>query len=378
MQSSSQLTTTDDHQVPPSFSVCGRPTKVGTPKDLALLQNFNDKDGAGNNCPGANSNDVLIIQGLSTFGRTGNNLIEFLHSLQYGRDHDVKVGVKYDSWVIPMIQDMWMSRDVGESVTDWEARFEKAFCVKIFHHLDEWEGYNIVGKEWGSIDDSHTFTRELFMYTSEAPLHDYVGHQAQHLQALFRYANTGQGLNLLGQPVQDMCSGLKAVFGTNTKSSVIYTAIHQRHLEGAPGKRLLWKVAQKSGCDSTAALNMEPEYVKSILRPIGMLHHHIVLIADGEDPAVIERLKADPEIGKKLRVVPPEASWVGGDITLAIMANVFIGNPASSFSGFIAKSRVALGLGHNYLFRAKSVDGKWYTSCGGTCIFDHNIMGVMI
>ena len=33
---------------------------------------------------------------------------------------------------------------------------------------------------------------------------------------------------------------------------------------------------------------MEPEYVKSILRPIGMLKHHIVLIADGEDPAVIE------------------------------------------------------------------------------------------
>ena len=73
---SSQLTTTDDHQVPSSFSVCGRHTKVGTPKDLALLQNFNDKDGGGKNCPGANSNDVLIIQGLSTFGRTGNNLIE--------------------------------------------------------------------------------------------------------------------------------------------------------------------------------------------------------------------------------------------------------------------------------------------------------------
>ena len=77
MQSSNQLTTTtDDHQVPSSFSVCGRPTKVGTPKDLALLQNFNDRDGGGKNCPGANSNDVLIIQGLSTFGRTGNNLIE--------------------------------------------------------------------------------------------------------------------------------------------------------------------------------------------------------------------------------------------------------------------------------------------------------------
>ena len=326
-------------------------------------------------CPGKDSNDVLLLIGVGTFGRTGNNLIEFLHALQYTRDNDVQLGIKYDSWVMRLIQDMWMSRRIGESIADWEDRAEKAFCVKIFHHLDEWKGYNIVGKEWGS--NVHDVTKQLFKYETRSSLLDYIGYQSRHLQSLFMNYNTGNGTNWRGQPVQDMCSGLDVVFGTNIKSSVIYTVIHARHLEGAPGKQLLWNIGKKSGCDFNAALKMEPEYVKSILRPIGMLQHHIVLIADGQDPAVIERLKADREIGKKLRVVPPEASWVGGDITLAIMANVFIGNPASSFSGFIAKSRVALGLGHNYLFRAKKEDGKWYTSCGATCIFDQKIMNWM-
>ena len=69
-----------------------------------------------------------------------------------------------------------------------------------------------------------------------------------------------------------------------------------------------------------------------------------------------------------------EGCWLGGDITLAVMSNVFIGNPASTFSTFIAKSRLALGFGHNELYRAKDPDGKWRTVCGDHCIFDTGIM----
>ena len=90
-----------------------------------------EMDGA---CPGADSNDVLILLGIGTFGRTGNNLIEFLHALQYARDPDVQLAIKYDSWVIRLVHDMWLSRMSGE-FSGWEARFEKAFCVKIFHHM---------------------------------------------------------------------------------------------------------------------------------------------------------------------------------------------------------------------------------------------------
>jgi hypothetical protein len=51
----------------------------------------------------------------------------------------------------------------------------------------------------------------------------------------------------------------------------------------------------------------------------------------------------DEEIGHIVYVVPPEDSWYGGDMALAIMSNVFIGNPASTSSAFIAKARFHSG-----------------------------------
>jgi hypothetical protein len=125
---------------------------------------------------------------------------------------------------------------------------------------------------------------------------------------------------------------------------------------------------------------MRPEYIKAILRPLGMLQYPIVLITDGEDPTVEQRLKDDPEIGPMLRLVPADNSWIGGDITLATMSNVFIGNPASSFSEFFSKARIAFGFGHNHLFRTTTADGgeeDWVTTCGDTCIYDKAVMGNM-
>jgi len=116
---------------------------------------------------------------------------------------------------------------------------------------------------------------------------------------------------------------------------------------------------------------MKPEYVKSILAPIGMLVHPIVIISDNQKGSkeALDRLLKDPEIGPMVRVVPKEARWKGGDMTLAVMANVFIGHPSSTLSGFIAKSRAALGFGHsNYVHLAKDKTGKWkrvYKILGG-------------
>jgi hypothetical protein len=348
------------------LSICGRRTKIGTPQDLALLQHFNNQDST---CPGTSSNDLLLLQGIGAYGRTGNNLIEFLHALQYARDNDVTLGLKADSWAFRLIVDMWMSVEDD----DWQAQFEEEFCVKVFHHRDEWKGYNLLFPDiW---QDTHDLTKQLFMYQSDAPLDAYIGDQAQYLQTLFRHYNHGEGTAFRGKPVQNMCSGLNAVFGLYY-TDTIYSVVHQRYLEGEPGLRIMRKMNERSGCHPTGALDMEPDYIKSILEPLGMLDFPIVVISDGQNPSVIERLQADPEISKMLRVVGE--SWLGGDITLAIMSNVFIGNPASSFSGFIAKSRLALGFGHNYMFRAKDqTTGKWKTVCGDTCVFEKRIMGAM-
>jgi hypothetical protein len=122
---------------------------------------------------------------------------------------------------------------------------------------------------------------------------------------------------------------------------------------------------------------MEPDYIKAILEPLGMLNYPIVLITDGQDSSVAGRLLADKDIAPMLRLVPNRARWVGGDITLAIMSNVFIGNPASTLSGFIAKSRLALGLENTHMFRAKNKKGEWVSVCDITCIFSRRVMKSM-
>lgn len=347
------------------LSVCGRQTNVGTTHDLALLENFKEVE---NTCPGANSNKLLLIQGDLAQGRTGNNLIEFLHALQMARDKDYNLAIGANSWVFEMLNQMWFN---SGSDHDWAAKFEKEFCVKIIQPGENLKGWSIYPHNVNS-RNSVKVTKILFDYQSELPLDEYVASQSQFIQKLFRHYNFG--------PQHSMCSDINAIFGDES-ANVMYSAIHNRHLEGAPGIRLMQRMRRGSGCHPTAALNMQPEYVKSILRPLGMLNHPIVLITDGQDPSVAQRLSEDPEIGPMLRVVPETASWIGGDLTLAIMSNVFIGNPASSFSGFIAKSRIAMGFGQNHLFRAEvSTDGgppEWVTTCGDACIFDKHVIGNM-
>jgi len=309
---------------------------------------------------------LLLLEGVHTFGRMGNNLIEFLHSLQFARDNDAVVGVIMGSWPMHLILDMWMAIHDGD-VAAWRAFMEQAFCIRIFDSPEETEQYKEV---------IHMETRDLFMYRFKGPLNQYIEFQGHILRTLFRSYNNGIGVNMRQKPVKDMCSVIEAIFG-NEKHSAVYSVVHSRSLEGEPGRILLGRIAGKVDCDPVAALDMEPEYVKAILEPLGMLEHPILFITDNQRPEILEKLLADPDIGPNIRLIPEEASWVGGDITLAVMADVFIGNPASSFSGFIAKSRVSLGYDDNYLFRKKNDDGEWVDVCDERCIFDHKVMNVM-
>ena len=84
---------------------------------------------------------------------------------------------------------------------------------------------------------------------------------------------------------------------------------------------------------------MTPEYIKSILGTLDTLQHPIVLLTDGQNSSLgLKRLTDDPEIGPQLHIVPKDSCWVGGDVTLGVLSSVFIGNPASTMSGFIARS----------------------------------------
>jgi hypothetical protein len=70
---------------------------------------------------------MLLLSGTNTFGRTGNNLIEFLHALQVARDKDLILGIMVGSWAMQVLMGMFMAIE-GEG---WEEKWEDAFCGEL-------------------------------------------------------------------------------------------------------------------------------------------------------------------------------------------------------------------------------------------------------
>ena len=322
-----------------SLQVCGRMTSA---------PHFKDKQ-----CE-RNGENILLMDYKSTLGRTGNRIRSFLHAFEIAHSMNLDVGIMKDSWAMKLVTEMWWA--IQDS-NEWKKQFEDAFCVKIFENKEELNGWNI----------TRMTAKDLFYNDVKYDnISDKIEIQDDIIQTLFRSYNKGNGKDIKNEDVNDMCTVVDGVLGEE-KSSV-YSVIHSRTLESM-GKGLLQRTSESTGCDPVAALLMEPDYVKSILAPIGMLDHPIIFISDGENPQVLQRLLEDPDIGPLIRAAPEESSWLGGDITAAIMSDAFIGNPASSFSAFIAKSRVAFGFNNTYLFRARDENGGWKDVCDENCFY---------
>ena len=132
-----------------------------------------------------------------------------------------------------------------------------------------------------------------------------------------------------------------------------YTVIHSRKLEGF-GTKFMDKAHEVFGIDNRAAVDLPVDMIKSILAPLQMHEKRVLVITDSQSLAPIQRLSVDPALGPHVLVIPKGISTLTGDIMLAILADVFIGNPVSTFSMYIAQARHALGIGKSYLFHQKN------------------------
>ena len=143
-----------------------------------------------------------------------------------------------------------------------------------------------------------------------------------------------------------------------TNHVMVYTFHAQVHFlsfeDDAAGR--LEKIADRVGITiEEGVLTMSPDYITSILLPLGMLDYPIILLTDGKSSDVERELFNDPMIGPKLIVLSENVVLNGADVVLAVLSDVYIGNPASVTSGFIARSRMALGYSaeSTQLFRRK-------------------------
>eukprot|EP00804_Cyclotella_cryptica_P024334 CCRYP_015322-RA/>CCRYP_015322-RA protein AED:0.07 eAED:0.07 QI:0/-1/0/1/-1/1/1/0/437 len=106
---------------------------------------------------------------------------------------------------------------------------------------------------------------------------------------------------------------------------------------------------QVSGRDHNEAFQMKPEYVKSILSPLQMMSHPIFLQRDSlgnnadTNRVEVKRLMEDGELKTQDKDVTIN------DLHMAVLADVFIGSPASHWSLMVARMRYALGIKNTFV-----------------------------
>jgi hypothetical protein len=116
-----------------------------------------------------------------------------------------------------------------------------------------------------------------------------------------------------------------------------------------------------TGRDHTAAYQMTPEYVKSILKPLNLHAKSLILIGDHSetDDEEIKRIVNDPELSI-FKVAKELDDYQDCDnLHLAVMADAYIADPTSHWSLWIARMRYALGLQNTFVLTEKRmVDGE--------------------
>lgn len=129
-----------------------------------------------------------------------------------------------------------------------------------------------------------------------------------------------------------------------------------------------------SGNDHTHAYEMKPEYVKAILNSVDLGDKQVFLgkTQGAADPnrEEVQRLMNDVEIQTR-------ESDVADNLFLAVLADCFIGSPASHYSLMVARMRYALGMANTFVLTKKAGD-SWdsYVNDDHLILHDPKKMGL--
>mmetsp|Transcript_39968 Transcript_39968/g.86169 ORF Transcript_39968/g.86169 Transcript_39968/m.86169 type:complete len:404 (+) Transcript_39968:59-1270(+) len=293
-------------------------------------------------------NKILLLRNDGKFGHMGNQINSLLHSFDYARDHRLDLGILFHSWAMDAIHTMFYE------TSDFEAlgrELRRDLGILSVRNQTMLAGYDeVISKNSQKLYFYQSANVGVNHWTETMYVH------AAFLQRLFLRYNQGYGYVHNGLRAADVCTTLNMFFRERA-SEAKYTVIHSRYLDGNAEWRLEKMAKTTKITVEGGALYMSPGYVKAILRPLGMLEHPIILLSDGQLPSVERGLLNDPIIGPNLMVLSHKDSLDGADVALAVLADVFIGNPASITSGFVARSRYG---GTAYATRnASSIHGCW-------------------
>lgn len=277
------------------------------------------------------------------YGQSNNRLISILHTIDIALDkhgdlpnnHAV---VAISDWAYEIIKGLFYS---GNNDTEFPVQLEQLRPLLLVHD-DRLEALGL--KE-----------NKTHVYLNGKDSYHHVKNNRQRLTpqiiknrrqavlgSFLQHGIAGRNL-VLYNAVKDNIDAKSRIYGNKTNERIKYVTIHSRWLEGQCERRV-GSLLPKDECWMT------PSYIKEIMG--GSIDRPIVLIGDGENKEVIEKLKRDPDIGPALiipnDVVPDnvEVLWwtqPWSDMMIAVMSDTFVGTRVSSFATMVGIFRVVRG-----------------------------------
>ena len=299
-----------------------------------------------------------------TYGQTNNQILTLMHAFDASVELEAALVIQKNSWGHKLLK---LFLDNSEM-----AAFQQLFNVQILNRRQ-------IQRVRHSHSHSHSQTQMVRVFPMSAkdlfyrelPSNVSISEIIQRRKSVFRF--------LWSNVKPTFCSAIERIDPPSK-----FTVIHSRWMQvsdPACPKRLA-TIADREylkknvRLDRSAPCELYPSYVHSILKANGngMLDAPIYIITDGFNPEIVHRIENDPVIGKNVKTVPITDSWVGGDMMLGVLADVFIGTPTSTFSENIARARISFGFDAktNYLRplerneTERDQDGAWEFHCQTT------------
>lgn len=299
--------------------------------------------------PRLHRNGTLLLNG-DVLGRLGNVMRQLFHGLDMARDRKLSFAVTRTSPIgrqfvsdlhglFPFLSEDQMESLFGFHFTDVGSRS--------YQNVSTFDVYYYGGGNAGDPIRGNLSIAQLVAIKSE-----------RHRVFLEVFRRMGSAMTSNDAKTNKLCRSIESTgIGSDP-----FTVIHSRSFKAEGRKQAqLDEVNNRIGVHPSGLIEHPPDLIFDILKPLDMEEEKVFMISDGLSSSSANRLSTSKQFARTFQVVSDGDPY--SDILLAVLSDVFIGNPLSTYSTLIAQIRYTLGLNLIFLHVRKTGDGAWETFC---------------
>ena len=330
---------------PDKSSICGRKINIDLfdPNTWPTPGNGQRSHAQGEPSNLKHNEAVLLKRDDEMFGGLGCQLNAIFHAYDFAESTQRPLIITQDSWILNTLYPFFFgpSNAVEKNSKLWKV-IQETLQVKVVENEGVLRLSNIQVPEYKN--------QKLLYYTNTNRVNAETRRNRRDtiLRQLFQYPSYLGGS-------QSVCSVIGELVESDTsKYSVV-------HFAPIGIENYLSKLNGNTGKDLTDACSMKPEYVKNVLKQTNMLDQPIFPIDSDSKNVDLEKhklLETDSELANQLKYVDGN-QWerpTAGYVYLAVLADVYIGNPVDQLSLWIARMRYALGIKNTFVLTEKQGD----------------------